>query len=511
MLTAIAPPPGMVSDDTTFASPGQWETGSNVRFRLGKPEVIGGFIDALPGNTLTGVCRNVYAFNNASGSTLIAFGTHSKLQIYVASSLYDITPSGLAEGSINSAGDGPGWGSGSWNVGTWGDPANVYYARTWSLDNYGYTLIANPRGGTIYQWTGDPNTIAAAVSNAPAAVTYTLVTPERQVLAFGCNEESSGTFNPLCIRGSDIEDITDWTTTATNNAFENILEGGGAIVAARLIGPYVAVWTDRGLHLGQFIGDPGQTYRFDLVADNCGLAGPNAITIIDQTAYWLGSDYQFRVWQVGGTPSILACPIWKDFKDNLVTLQKEKVVASTIAQFGEIWFFYPDSRDGIENSRYLAFSAPESIAAQRPVWSKGILARTAATDAAATAFPLLATYGGTVYFHENGDDADGAALDWSITSTDYYINDSAQMVMMRGVIVDFEEQQCPVDMTVYVRRYPRSTAVTKGPYALSTTATKKDFRASGKLASVKFSGGAAGGSYVRFGQHMIDAVPTGGL
>jgi hypothetical protein len=511
MLTAIAPPPGYTSDNSTFASPGTWETGSNVRFRLGKPEAIGGFVNAFVGTTLTGVCRNVYAFNNTDGSTNIAFGTHLKLQLYAGGALYDITPSGLLPGSIDSAGESPGWGAGAWNEGSWSDPSLVYFARTWSLDNFGNTLIASPRGGTIYQWNNNAAVPAVAVTNAPAVVDYCLVTPERQLLAFGCNEETSGIYNPLCIRGSDIGNITSWTTTATNNAFEQILEGGGRIVAARLVGPYVAVWTDRGLHLGQFIGDPGQTYRFDLIADHCGLAAPNSLVIADQTAYWLGSDYQFRVWQVGGVPAVLECPIWKDFRDNLTLIQKDKVAGTSVAQFGEVWFFYPDSRDGTESSRFIAFSIIESVAAGRPVWFKGILARTAAADAGATSFPLFVSYGGLIYYHENGTTADGSALNCSITSSDYYIDGSARMVMMRGVIIDFEEQQCAVDMTVYVRRYPRSTPVTKGPYVLSTTAAMKDFRASGKLSSVKFSWGAAGGSYVRFGQHMIDAVPTGGL
>lgn len=505
MLVPFAPPPGLFSDDTTFASPGNWETGSNVRFRLGKPQVIGGWVDALSGSTLTGVCRNTFSWNNSNGTKQIAFGTHTRLQVWTGGALYNITPAGLIDGSIDSSGGGPGYGSGTYSSGTWSNPATTYYSRTWAFASYGDTLIANPRGGTIYQWTGDTAVAATAVTNAPAVVTSCLVTPERQLLAFGCNEEVSGNYNPLCIRGSDIEDITDWTTTATNNAFEHILEGGGRIVAARIVGAYIAVWTDQGLHLGEFIGEPGQAYRFDLIAGGCGLLAPNAVAVDDQTAFWIGSDYQFRTWTLGGVPAILECPIHTDFKDNLDTAQVEKVHGTAVSQHGEVWFFYPDTRDAADATRFVAYSFKESALAQRPVWFKGQLARTASMDAGAFSYPLFTTYGGVAYYHENGATAAGGDLVWHLTSADTYIDEGGRAMLVRGVVPDFEARDASVDLTLYVRRYPMSAATTKGPFAISTSAVKKDFRASGQLIAAKWSGTA----YTRLGKPMFDVVPVG--
>ena len=71
-------------------------------------------------------------------------------------------------------------------------------------------------------------------------------------MAFGCNEEASGVFNPRCIRFSDIEDPTDWTSTATNNADEFILQGSGIIVGAQLVGDYIFVWTNNEMYLGTY-------------------------------------------------------------------------------------------------------------------------------------------------------------------------------------------------------------------------------------------------------------------
>lgn len=506
MRVPFAPPPGLNSDDTTFASPGVWEDGNNVRFWHGRPQVIGGWQDL--GVTLTGVCRNLLSWKDNDGNIQIAFGTHSKLQLLAGGALYDITPVGLIEGSIDGLSDGPGWGSGTWSSGVWGDGGAVYYARTWALSTYGNYLIANPRRGGIYQWTGNTSNPATIVTNAPTEVNYSIVTPQRQIMALGCNEEVGGAYNQLCIRWSDIEDIIDWTTSSSNNAGEHILEGGGRIVAAANIGAYIAIWTDKALHLGQFVGDPGQTYRFDLISNQCGLIGPNAFAIVDQTAYWVGSDYQFRSWSVGGPVQILPCPIHRDFSENIVTAQIDKVVGSTISQFGEVWWHYPDTRDGIENSRYVVFSSIESNRNQRPVWFRGTLARTAASDAGATAYPVHVTYGGIPYYHENGVSADGSALDYHIRSADTYVEEGGRRVMVRAIEPDFEDLDDSVSLTVYARDYPRATATALGPHTITTATTKKTFRASGRLVAIKLSGSSTTPT-MRLGKPVFDAVPLG--
>lgn len=501
MRIPFLPQPGIVSDDTTFSTPGRYADGSNVRFWRGKPQVIGGW-SKLFSTALTGTCRNILGWQDNSGYQNIAFGTNSALMVYVGGTLYDITTAGLAAGSVDGAG-GPGYGAGTFDREGYGQPAlTEYYARTWSLGNWGQALVANPRGGTLYIWQNNTAADATAVTQAPDIITSILVTPERQVLAFGCNEEVSTTFNPLCIRGSDIEDYTDWTTTASNNAFEHILEGSGRIVSARMLGSYVAVWTDSGCYIGQFIGDPGQTYRFDLVAQNCGLIGPNAVTVYNQTAYWITPDFQIYSWSPGTPPTPMQCPIQTEFRDNALVGQSEKIVASSVGRFGEIWFFYPDGRDGIENSRYIALSTFEGT------WFRGELARTAFADAGAIADPLGTDASGYVYMHESGQTADGGALTWHLETSDQYLGDAARWFMLKGIWPDFEDQVGPVSMEIYLRPYPQADTTTKGPYTLATSAGKKDFLASGRVAAVKFYGSSTP-AFVRFGAPSFEAIATG--
>ncbi|WP_114954319.1 hypothetical protein [Sphingosinicella terrae] len=501
MRIPISPPPGISSDDTGFAAPGTWEDGSNMRFRLGRPETIGGWTEALNGAALSGVCRNILTQSHGNGPVRVVFGTNQKLQVWDNSELHDITPAGLIVGSADSTGETAGYGSGPYGLGAYGDPASTYFARTWSLSTYGDWIIANPRGGTIYKWEGDSASAAMAVANAPSIVAFALTTPERQVLAFGCNEEVSGDFNPLCIRGSDIEDITDWTTASDNNAFEHVLEGGGRIVAARIVGPAIAAWTDNGLHMGQFLGDPGQAYRFDLVSGHCGLIGPNAVAVVDQTAFWVGSDGQFYHWALGGVPQILPCPIHRDFFDNLDLIQRAKIVATTIGKFGEVWFFYPDVRDGAENSRYVAYSLSESRMAQRPIWFRGLLARTASAAAGALTKPVMTDAGGGVWHHE---DAAGEAPPWHIKLSDQYADEGGRRMMLRSFVPDFEAQGSDVTLTVHARAYPADDPVEKA-VAVPRGAAKRDFRASGRIIAATLTGTG----YTRIGKLLFDAVEMG--
>ena len=110
-------------------------------------------------------------------------------------------------------------------------------------------------------------------------------------------------FNPLCIRWSDIEDNTAWAETTANNAGEWILESGGRIVCARVIGEYVLVWTTVSLFLGTFIGDPGQTWRFERVGANCGAIGPNAPVVSSQNSAWIAPDGQLWTYSLQTAPA----------------------------------------------------------------------------------------------------------------------------------------------------------------------------------------------------------------
>jgi hypothetical protein len=491
MLVPLSPPPGLNSDDTTFAAEGRWAAGNNVRFVNGKPQTIGRQFSVFTIPAAHGVCTSILPFNRG-GITTIAYGfSRTASKLFVGTELSapsDRTPVGAPS------------------------------TDNWSLAPWGSTLLASPQGGTLYEQTGV--NIAAEVTQAPNKITNMLVTSERQVLALGCNEEASGTFNALCIRGCDLEDYTNWTTSPTNNAFEHILDGSGAIVAGRLIGQYVAVWTTNALYLGQFIGDPSQTYRFDRV-DDCGLIGPNAVAVHDQTAYWVGPDSRIRTWSPGGRPQIVPCPVSNELADMAPSSEKY-ISASTNSRYNEIRFDFQKTSGllypaGSRVNRYI------SVCLQDSSWHTGAGGRTAIVDDGAI-LPIATADGpitvlacmsdssnNTFYLH----DADGE-FSWSaatlapfIKTADQYLDTTQRRVLIRSVFPDFLDWVGDRWITVYVRNRPQDEATEKGPHTLTAGANKLHVRASGKIVSIKFGSTPNGPGNFRIGKPIIDIAVLG--
>ena len=501
MRIPIEIPPGIVGDDTTFAAAGRWADGSNVRFWRGRPQAIGGW-ERLVEAPLGGVCRSILAWSDKASLLNVAFGTHAGLQVWRGGGLYDITASGLAAGLVDGTG-GQGYGTGAYSTGNYSEPSvGDYFPRTWALAAWGENLIACPRGGRIYGWTNNIATPAAALAGAPANVTHMVVSPTDQVFALGCNEEVSGAFNPLCIRHCSIRNNTEWTTGPATTAREYVLPGGGRIVAGRVIGPYLLVWTTHALFLGTYVGSLNQPWRFDRVGEKCGLIGPNAAVVVGQTAYWLGPDLQFYRYGVGGAPEPLVCPVRGGLADNITPSQGDKVVASSISVFGEVRFDYPDSRDGQENSRYLLFSVIDGA------WSRGLMARTAMVDTGPSQHPIGVEPGGGIFHHERGESADGGPFSWFIESADQCLDENAT-ALARGLWPDLAGQVGPVNLSIISRFKPQGGETAYGPFAMAPGEDRLDFRASGRLFRIRYSGSAAP-TACRIGRPVFDVAMGGG-
>jgi hypothetical protein len=504
MRNRLEIPPGINTDDTAYKYPGTWHDCDQVRFWKGSPEVVGGW-ESVSTDLLDGVCRSALTWFDNNSNTNIALGQHNALTICQDSTLYDITPaSGFTPGAIDGTG-GSGYGTGTYGTGDYSEPSSVdYFPLTWSLANYGESLMANPRGQTIFWWQNDTGTPAAALTNAPDNVTFMLVTYTRQVMALGCNEELSGDFNPMCIRFTDLQDPEQWTTASDNNAGEVILEGGGRIVGAEIVGDYVFVWTNNSIFQGVFSGDNVNPWVFTKLGDNCGLIGANAAAVVSQTAYWFSTQGRFFSCSLGGVPTIIPIAVGDDMAANVASSQGDKIVGASLSRFNEVWWFYPDARDGIENSRYVTLSLTEGAS------SKGTIARTAFSDVTAgiNVYPIGVTYGGNIYYHEKGTTADGAARSWFIETSDFFIDEEQRCMMVNRMWPDFQRQTGAIMMTLRGLQYPQSTPVVFSDQILTANTTKIDFRFSGRLIRMRLSGNTTP-SDMRLGIPTFDVMPAG--
>lgn len=90
-LTKLQFRPGINRDITSFSNEGGWVDCDRVRFRLGYPEIIGGW-EKYTSETYVGTARGLFNWSALDGSNLLGLGTESKYYIEEGQQFYDITP-----------------------------------------------------------------------------------------------------------------------------------------------------------------------------------------------------------------------------------------------------------------------------------------------------------------------------------------------------------------------------------------------------------------------------------
>lgn len=345
---------------------------------------------------------------------------------------------------------------------------------------------------------------------APQNVTWIDVTPQRQIVAYGCEEEATDDWNPRCVRWCDIPTsltlgYDDWTTTPSNNAGEEILSKAGNLICSRYIGDDALVWTDSDVYVRQYLGLPDQTFRFQRLGEKCGICGPQAAAVLGQRAYWVGTDFQFRTVGVSGEPIIIEGPVSDAFKVSIAPSQQEKIYAGTINTYNEVIWFYPHTDDGLECSRYVAISLGAGSAGK---WYQGGFARTAWIDAGPYQYPVAVGADLYGYIHERGHSANGGLLEWFAETGDIYLSATAKLMMIRGCRPDIHDQRGKISLTVKASGYPQGSDVTFGPFDVFSGDDAVDFRAQGAAVRMRWSGSATEAS-ARIGSPLFDVTQRG--
>jgi hypothetical protein len=451
----------------------------------------GGIVAANLNGTRTVTAVTADTFTFTAGAAATSTGSGGGAAVVVA------PQNAFVAGQVNGTGT-QGYGTGAYGVGGYGQPSTAdYFPRTWSFGNLGEALIACPRGGAIYEWNNDTSVVAAPIANSPRQVTAILTTAERAILALGCNEELSGVFNNRCVRNSDLADETVWNTDFGTTAEETVLEGAGRVVAGKPVGYANLIWTTNEVWQSQYVGDPDQVYRFTRMGEDCGLIGPNAAVARGQAAYWLAPDLQFYAMPLGGEPQPLDCPMREELRANLTPSQKDKIAAATLSAFGEVWFFYPDVRDGLEVSRAVFTSLANGW------WSKARLARTAFIDAGPATYPIGVDVSGNIYWHERGATADGGQISGSLAAGPQYVSAGQQAILLRAFWPDFKDQVGTLSLTISTREKPQSADVTAATVMLAAGQEKADLHVEGRIVSWRLDF-AAGPVSFRMGTPMLE-------
>jgi hypothetical protein len=425
----------------------------------------------------------------------------------------------LAVGNASSSDDFTGWGIAAVS-------GTTREIRIWSHDNFGEDLLINPKDGAVYLWdkTNGLSTRAvelstlAGAANTPTIAKQVLVSDiDRHVICFGTNTYGTTVQDPLMIRWSNQESVSNWTISSDTTAGSLRLGSGSEFVQAVETKREILVYTDTSLHSMRFVGGDF-VFGIQQIASNITIMGPKAAVATEDFVFWMGRD-SFYVY-AGGTqtlPCTVKDKVFLDFNNQ----QRDKVISGVNSEFGEVIWFYPSESNSLNNGgtgdidKYVVYNYNEKI------WYFGTLARTAWIDRGIRSFPIAA---GTSYLynHENGYDDDGSAMTSFIESSPIDIGDGDKFSLVQKVIPDltFEgsvNQSTPAaNFTLKARNEPgedygntsagTATRTATSPVELFTN--QLDLRVRGRSFALRVDSDATGMKW-KLGSPRVNLRPDG--
>ncbi len=425
----------------------------------------------------------------------------------------------LAVGNASSDDDFTGWGIAAVS-------GTTREIRTWSHDNFGEDLLINPRDGAVYLWdkTNGLSTRAvelstlAGAANTPTVAKQVLVSDiDRHVLCFGTNTYGTTTQDPLLIRWSNQESVSNWTISSDTTAGSLRLGSGSEFVQAVETKREILVYTDTSLHSLRFIGGDF-VFGIQQIASNITIMGPKAAVSTEDFVFWMGRDNFYAY--AGGTqtlPCTVKDKVFLDFNNQ----QRDKVVSGVNSEFGEVIWFYPSETNSLNNGgtgdidKYVVYNYNEKV------WYFGNLSRTAWIDRGIRNFPIAAS-SSYLYNHETGYDDDGSAMTSFIESAPMDIGDGDRFSLVQKVIPDltFEgsvNQSTPVaNFTLKARNEPGEDYGNTSAGSTTRTATSPvelftnqiDLRARGRSFALRVDSDATGMKW-KLGSPRVSIRPDG--
>ena len=426
---------------------------------------------------------------------------------------------------------GLGYGAGSFTAGVcaaggrgWNQPTSTGASdftsqiTQWSLDNFGEDVVANRRGSSIYLYDTDASAtplratlVSGATNSTPTTVNSIIVSPnDRHLVCLGSNHfnttaSPTGTFDPMTVRWSNQEDITNWVPSLSSTAGETILTDGTEIVGGVRSRNAINIWTDNSLWTMTFVGPPF-TFQFQQLGSNCGLIAPHAAVDYDGISVWMGYD-NFYVFD--GQVKNLDCTVRRFIFDRLNRDQKDKIFCGINSEFKEVIWLYP-STDSEECDSYVIWSPSENY------WTYGSSIFTTFADK--TVFGNTITTGVTAggnnlynnepagVFTENGQPQSSF-----IESADFDMADGNEIMFLSRVIPDFTLNDGALTFSIKTKDFPESPTEREKPqppHTITNSTVKIDMRARGRQGRIRVSCNAANTSW-RWGSVRLAIQPDG--
>jgi len=479
-----------------------------------------------------------------SFSTLDGLDMNQEFEITTvpSASTYTITHSSNATGSTSGGGGsgnakyqittgpatstyGYGWGTLAWGDSTWDTSRSsssvVVAARNWSLDNFGEDLIATVLNGGTFIWdtSGGTSARATALSNAPTASRFSLVsTDTRHLLIFGTETTigDTATQDDLLFRFSDREDATDYTPVSTNEAGSLRISDGSRIVGAVKSTGQILVWTDTSLHGIQFVGTPF-TFGLRQLGANAGLIAQHAAIEVNGVAYWM-SDNAFYLYD--GVVKKMPCSVQDYVFDDMSYTNKADIAVGLNTAFNEIIWYYP-SANASQIDRGVAYNYLEgtwyTINLARTTWLgayvyENPIATEYKTNVAGNVSTILGLTNGAsfLYEHETGNNqADGSAITAFLETGSVEIADGDQLMSVNKLVPDFDNLANTMTARLTLEQYPQSSSNVQTSGSITSTTEKVNVRGRGRAVKIRYTTNTVDDTPWRLGSQKLEIRPDG--
>ena len=376
----------------------------------------------------------------------------------------------IASGAVNEA-IGQGYGCGLYGVGLYGtalmSQSGLSYPRIWFMDRFGSNLIMTAGNQTgLYVWTGSTATAPALVANAPTAINYAFVS-NNIVVTFGYQDVGNQIFT------SDQSNMTQWTASSSNQVFQDTVEGAGTFISHVPVGSNNLIFTSYQTYLFSYTayvaGQANNIWAIQQLENNVGIIAPMARVSVMGVAYWMGQNnfYMYASGNVAIIPAAdqTSCTALNYIFQNINRGQSYKCFCFYNEQFDEIWWHYPSANSN-ECDSVIRFNRTELT------WTTDTFDRTCAEYPNLTlGYPRLISAESVFYNHEQGTDADGEAMAWSLTtnlrggdqSKNYaavagYMNVATTKNFMLTSFIPDSIQDGDINVNVTGYRYPQSAS-----------------------------------------------------
>lgn len=496
----LTPQPGIKRDGTLLegenCTDGQW-----VRFQRGKPKKMGGYRRIT--DALTGPVRRVLIWSRKDLNAITSFSSSTVETLLVDNNLigndiHDRTPAGFAASDENV------WTASTQYDDAVGSQGTIIVAHcNQSMSNIDDDTASKP------YWALATSAVSqfASITDAPAVSGGTFALAPYTVV-YG----SDG-----FVGWSDINQPQVWAgSTNPGDAGSDRVTGSKIVCGLPLRAGQVSalLWSLDSVLRMDYVGG-GAIFRFSTVSTQSSILAQNSVIEYDGAYFWIGVDrFMYFDSAVNELPNDLN---QNYFFDNLNFRYRQKIWATKVPRFGEIWWFYPRG-DATECSHAIIFNV------RQKTWYDVELPRSAGFYSQVLPYPVWSganvegsgDYG--LYQHEFGRNAvvgdNELAICSSYTTQNFGmptggIGDSPQGVSrwsrLTRVEPDFIQEG---DMTCSVIGYEfaQSPQEPESTYLFGPTDGKIDMREQQRHLMLKFESNTLNG-FFEAGKVIIHAEP----